>query len=95
MPALRSALTRRPQDLYLGAFDLLHLNGHDLRDMPLGILAPAVACSRTTHKGAEVRRALTVWNEIAIVCSLLRRPSPILPLTNAVLKATATTPLHR
>jgi DNA ligase D-like protein (predicted ligase) len=34
--ALRSAITRRPQDLYLVAFDLLHLNGHDLRDMPLG-----------------------------------------------------------
>lgn len=33
--ALRSAITRRPQDLYLVAFDLLHLNGHDLRDMPL------------------------------------------------------------
>ncbi|WP_292418986.1 ATP-dependent DNA ligase [Mesorhizobium sp.] len=33
--ALRSAISRRPQDLYLVAFDLLHLNGHDLRDMPL------------------------------------------------------------
>ncbi|MDX8479072.1 ATP-dependent DNA ligase [Mesorhizobium sp. VK24D] len=33
--ALRSAITRRPQDLYLVAFDLLHLNGHDLRDMVL------------------------------------------------------------
>ncbi|SFO56981.1 ATP dependent DNA ligase domain-containing protein [Mesorhizobium sp. NFR06] len=33
--ALRSAITRRPQDLYLVAFDLLHLNSHDLRDMPL------------------------------------------------------------
>ncbi|RRH99698.1 ATP-dependent DNA ligase [Mesorhizobium tamadayense] len=33
--ALRSAITRRPQDLYLVAFDLLHLNGHDLRDMML------------------------------------------------------------
>lgn len=33
--ALRSAITRRPLDLYLVAFDLLHLNGHDLRDMPL------------------------------------------------------------
>ncbi|WP_434721337.1 ATP-dependent DNA ligase [Mesorhizobium sp. RIZ17] len=33
--ALRSAITRRPQDLYLVAFDLLHLSGHDLRDMPL------------------------------------------------------------
>nr|WP_292390046.1 hypothetical protein [Mesorhizobium sp.] len=33
--ALRSAITRRPQDLYLVAFDLLHLNGHDLRDMAL------------------------------------------------------------
>ncbi|TIX28292.1 RNA ligase family protein [Mesorhizobium sp.] len=31
--ALRSAITRRPQDLYLVAFDLLHLNGHDLRNM--------------------------------------------------------------
>ncbi|RWF09657.1 MAG: ATP-dependent DNA ligase, partial [Mesorhizobium sp.] len=29
------AITRRPQDLYLVAFDLLHLNGHDLRDMVL------------------------------------------------------------
>ncbi|WP_292107402.1 hypothetical protein [Mesorhizobium sp.] len=33
--ALRSAITRRPQDLYRVAFDLLHLDGHDLRDMPL------------------------------------------------------------
>jgi len=33
--ALRSAITRRPQDLYLVAFGLLHLNGHDLRDMAL------------------------------------------------------------
>ncbi|RWG71415.1 MAG: ATP-dependent DNA ligase [Mesorhizobium sp.] len=33
--ALRSAITRRPQDLYLVVFDLLHLNGHDLRDMVL------------------------------------------------------------
>ena len=33
--ALRSAITRRPEDLYLVAFDLLHLNGRDLRNMPL------------------------------------------------------------
>lgn len=33
--ALRSAITSRPQDLYFVAFDLLHLNGHDLRDMAL------------------------------------------------------------
>ncbi|RWH71079.1 RNA ligase family protein [Mesorhizobium sp.] len=33
--ALRSAIARRPQDLYLVAFDLLYLNGQDLRDMPL------------------------------------------------------------
>ncbi|MER9005876.1 ATP-dependent DNA ligase [Mesorhizobium sp. M0862] len=33
--ALRSAITRRQHDLYFVAFDLLHLNGHDLRDMPL------------------------------------------------------------
>lgn len=33
--ALRKAITRREQDLYFVAFDLLHLNGHDLRDMPL------------------------------------------------------------
>ncbi|RWM39917.1 ATP-dependent DNA ligase [Mesorhizobium sp.] len=33
--ALRSAITRRPRDLYLVTFDLLHLNGHDLRDMVL------------------------------------------------------------
>ncbi len=33
--ALRSAITKRPQDLYLVAFDLLHLNGHDLRDIAL------------------------------------------------------------
>ncbi|SFQ04349.1 ATP dependent DNA ligase domain-containing protein [Mesorhizobium sp. NFR06] len=32
--ALRSAITKRPRDLYLVAFDLLHLNSHDLRDMP-------------------------------------------------------------
>nr|WP_244620158.1 hypothetical protein [Mesorhizobium sp. NFR06] len=33
--ALCSAITRRPQDLYLVVFDLLYLNGHDLRDTPL------------------------------------------------------------
>jgi bifunctional non-homologous end joining protein LigD len=33
--ALRRAITRRQHDLYFVAFDLLHLNGHDLRDMPL------------------------------------------------------------
>ncbi|BAV52984.1 DNA ligase-like protein (plasmid) [Mesorhizobium loti] len=33
--ALRKAITRREQDLYFVAFDLLHLNGHDLRDMEL------------------------------------------------------------
>ena len=35
--ALQSAVTkRRPsQDLYLVAFDLLYINGHDLRDMPV------------------------------------------------------------
>ena len=31
--ALRTAITRRQHDLYFVAFDLLHLNGHDLRDM--------------------------------------------------------------
>ncbi|WP_353842267.1 ATP-dependent DNA ligase [Mesorhizobium sp.] len=34
--ALRKAITRRQHDLYFVAFDLLHLNGHDLRDMALG-----------------------------------------------------------
>ncbi|ESX26217.1 MULTISPECIES: ATP-dependent DNA ligase [unclassified Mesorhizobium] len=33
--ALRKAITRRQHDLYFVAFDLLHLNGHDLRDMGL------------------------------------------------------------
>ncbi|TPN43189.1 ATP-dependent DNA ligase [Mesorhizobium sp. B1-1-7] len=33
--ALRKAITRRQHDLYFVAFDLMHLNGHDLRDMPL------------------------------------------------------------
>ncbi|RWJ54576.1 MAG: ATP-dependent DNA ligase, partial [Mesorhizobium sp.] len=33
--ALRRAITRRQHDLYFVAFDLLHLNGHDLRDTPL------------------------------------------------------------
>ncbi|RVC78599.1 ATP-dependent DNA ligase [Mesorhizobium sp. M4A.F.Ca.ET.022.05.2.1] len=33
--ALRKAITSRQQDLYFVAFDLLHLNGHDLRDIPL------------------------------------------------------------
>ncbi|MER8440561.1 ATP-dependent DNA ligase [Mesorhizobium sp. M1312] len=33
--ALRKALTRRQHDLYFVAFDLLHLNGYDLRDMAL------------------------------------------------------------
>lgn len=32
---LRTAITRRQHDLYFVAFDLLHLNGHDLRDMAL------------------------------------------------------------
>ncbi|QND66675.1 ATP-dependent DNA ligase [Mesorhizobium loti] len=32
---LRKAITRRQRDLYFVAFDLLHLNGHDLRDMAL------------------------------------------------------------
>ncbi|TIR27198.1 MAG: ATP-dependent DNA ligase [Mesorhizobium sp.] len=33
--ALRKAITRRQHDLYFVAFDLLHLNGQDLRDMVL------------------------------------------------------------
>lgn len=33
--ALRKAITQRQHDLYFVAFDLLHLNGHDLRNMPL------------------------------------------------------------
>ncbi|TGV61840.1 ATP-dependent DNA ligase [bacterium M00.F.Ca.ET.141.01.1.1] len=33
--ALRKAITRRQHDLYFVAFDLLHLNGHDLRNMAL------------------------------------------------------------
>ncbi|GLQ83076.1 ATP-dependent DNA ligase [Mesorhizobium huakuii] len=32
---LRKAITRRQHDLYFVAFDLLHLNGHDLRDTAL------------------------------------------------------------
>ena len=32
---MRKAITSRQHDLYFVAFDLLHLNGHDLRDMPL------------------------------------------------------------
>jgi DNA ligase D-like protein (predicted ligase) len=32
---LRKAIIRRQHDLYFVAFDLLHLNGHDVRDMPL------------------------------------------------------------
>jgi len=32
---LRSAIVKRPQDLYFVGFDLLHLNGHDLRRMSL------------------------------------------------------------
>ncbi|OBQ69821.1 ATP-dependent DNA ligase [Mesorhizobium loti] len=32
---LRKAITRRRHDLYFVAFDLLHLNGHDLREMAL------------------------------------------------------------
>ncbi|RVC47443.1 MAG: ATP-dependent DNA ligase [Mesorhizobium sp.] len=32
---LRKAITGRQHDLYFVAFDLLHLNGHDLREMPL------------------------------------------------------------
>ncbi|TIN21717.1 MAG: ATP-dependent DNA ligase [Mesorhizobium sp.] len=33
--ALRKAIRRRQHELYFVAFDLLHLNGHDLRDMAL------------------------------------------------------------
>lgn len=33
--ALRKAITTRQHDLYFVAFDLLHINGHYLRDMPL------------------------------------------------------------
>lgn len=33
--ALRKAITSRQHDLYFVAFDLLHLNGHDLRNMAL------------------------------------------------------------
>lgn len=33
--APRKAITWREEDLYFVAFDLLHLNGHDLRDMAL------------------------------------------------------------
>ncbi|TGS47520.1 MULTISPECIES: ATP-dependent DNA ligase [unclassified Mesorhizobium] len=33
--ALRKAITRRQHELYFVAFDLLHINGHDIRDMPL------------------------------------------------------------
>lgn len=33
--ALRKAITSRQHDLYFVAFDLVHVNGHDLRDMPL------------------------------------------------------------
>jgi len=44
--ALRKAITQRQHDLYFIAFDLLYLNGHDLRDMPLedrrGILAAMI-----------------------------------------------------
>ncbi|WP_318013341.1 hypothetical protein [Mesorhizobium sp. BR115XR7A] len=32
---LRNAITSRQHDLYFVAFDLLHLNGHDLRDVAL------------------------------------------------------------
>ncbi|WP_425350355.1 hypothetical protein [Mesorhizobium temperatum] len=32
---MRKAFTRRQHDLYFVAFDLLHLNGHDLGDMAL------------------------------------------------------------
>ena len=44
--ALRKAITQRQHDLYFIAFDLLSVNGHDLRDMPLedrrGILAAMI-----------------------------------------------------
>jgi bifunctional non-homologous end joining protein LigD len=33
--ALRKAINRRQHDLYYVAFDLLHLDGHDLRDIAL------------------------------------------------------------
>ncbi|MBZ9674565.1 RNA ligase family protein [Mesorhizobium sp. ES1-1] len=33
--SLRSAITQRPQDLYLIAFDLLYINGRDIRALPV------------------------------------------------------------
>ncbi|WP_419694416.1 RNA ligase family protein [Mesorhizobium muleiense] len=47
---LRKAITKRQHDLYFVAFDLLHINGHDLRDMALqerrdilaGIIPPGI-----------------------------------------------------
>lgn len=50
---LRKAITRRQHDLYFVAFDLLHLNGHNLRDMPLEdrreILEALVPAGKRTH----------------------------------------------
>jgi bifunctional non-homologous end joining protein LigD len=42
--ALRKAITRRQHELYFVAFDLLHLNGHDLRDMALVDRREILAC---------------------------------------------------
>jgi ATP-dependent DNA ligase len=60
--ALRKAITRRQHDLYFVAFDLLHLNGHDLRDMALGdrreILGLIVASSSARRCQAKPTRSI-------------------------------------
>ncbi|RJT32869.1 ATP-dependent DNA ligase [Mesorhizobium waimense] len=42
--ALRSAITSRPQDLYFVAFDLLHLDGEDLRDLGVEVRRELLQC---------------------------------------------------
>ncbi|QIA24008.1 hypothetical protein [Mesorhizobium sp. AA22] len=55
---MRKAITRRQHDLYFVAFDLLHLNGHDLRDMALQERRDILAgISRLTFASSSARRS--------------------------------------
>ncbi|GLR41187.1 hypothetical protein GCM10007880_17030 [Mesorhizobium amorphae] len=67
--ALRKAITRRQHDLYFVAFDLLHLNGHDLRDMPpedrreiLAEMIPKAGASNSAKLCMAMRRRSSIWS---------------------------------
>jgi ATP-dependent DNA ligase len=55
---LHRAITRRPHDLYFVAFDLLHLNGHDLRDMSLEDRREILAALIPTGQRIQFSQAL-------------------------------------